>query len=162
MQTHTPITLESKPALAWNAPSRPHVQRTKHWYVTAGIVVLVIISYAIFTASWTLAIVSAIAAGMYALVHNHLPPTSSIELHDSGVLFNGDFMRWEQLLGFWFLHTKDYIELRLVPRRGSRRVVIQLGTLDPVQLRMVLGQRIPELAHTHESLIDIFIRICKL
>lgn len=162
MQTHTPITLDSKPVLAWTAPSRPHVERTKRWYVTASVVLFIIVAYAIVTGAWTLAIVSVLAVGMYALIHDHLPPASTIELHDSGVLFNGDFVRWDQFIGFWFVRTPHYDELRIVPRHGGKRVVIHLGTLDPAELRMILGQRIPELIHKRESIIDIFIRICKL
>lgn len=162
MQTHTPITLESKPVLAWTAPSRPSVERTKHWYVTAGVIVFIVVAYAIFTSAWTLAIVSVLAGGMYALIHDHTHPTSSIELHESGVLLDNEFVRWDQLAGFWFVHTPRYVELRFVPKRGAKRMVIQTGALDPAQLRMILGQRVPEFTNKRESLIDIFIRICKL
>lgn len=162
MQTHTPITLDSKPVLAWNAPSRATVERSKRWYIGAAVIIAVIVGYALFTGAWTLAIVSVVAGAMYPLVRDHLPPTSTIELHDSGVLFNGEFFRWEQFVGFWFVRTPHYDELRIVPKRGAKGVVIHTGTLDPAQLRMILGQRIPELIHKRESLIDIFIRICKL
>ena len=162
MNTHTPITLDSKPVLTWDAPSRPTVERTKRWYVIAAVVVAVVVVYAVVTASWTLAVVSVLAGGMYYLVHDHAPGVSHIELHDSGVLYDGEFTRWDQFVGFWFVPTPGYVELRFVPKRGAKRVVIQLGTLDPAQLRMILGQRIPELVHKRESMIDIFIRICKL
>ena len=162
MNTHTPINLDSKPVLSWDAPSHPTVQRSKRWYVVAAVVVAVIVLYAIITAAWTLAIVSVLAGGMYYLVHGHEPGVSHIEFHDSGVLFNGEFTRWDQFGGYWFVHTPEYVELRLVPKRGAKRVFIQTGAMDPAQLRMVLGQRIPEFVHKHESMIDIFIRICKL
>ncbi len=162
MNTHTPITLESKPVLAWDGLSRPAIERTKRWYVTAAVVVVLAAVYGIFSGSWSFAIVSVLAGGMYALVHDHAPATSHIELHDSGVLLDGEFLRWDQLAGFWFLHTRDYTELRLVPHGARARLVIQTGTLDLGQLRMILGQRLPEMKHARESLIDIFIRVCKL
>ncbi len=162
MNTHTPITLESKPVLSWTALARPRVERTKRWYVTAGVVACAVVAYALFTGAWTLAIVTVIAGAMYPLVHDHRPPSASIALHDSGILFNDDFVRWDQLAGFWFLTTPAYTELRFVPRAGGKRMAIHTGTLDPANLRMILGQRLPELKHKRESLIDIFIRVCKL
>ena len=162
MQTHTPITLESKAVLEWTALARPTVERSKRWYVVAAVIVCVVVAYALFTGAWTLAIVTVIAGAMYPLVHGHQPPSATIQLHDSGILYNNDFVRWDQLAGFWFLETPSYTELRFVPKAGNKRLVIQTGTLDPARLRMILGQRLPELKHKHESLIDTFIRICKL
>lgn len=162
MQTHTPITLESKPALSWTALARPAVERSRRWYVGAAIVVCAIVAYALLTGAWTLAIVTVIAGAMYPLIHGHRPPSATIELHDSGILYNNDFIRWDQLAGFWFLETPAYTELRFVPKSKGRSLAIQTDSLDPANLRMILGQRLPELKNKRESLIDTFIRICKL
>ena len=161
--THAPITLDSKPVLAWTAPTRPTVERTKRWYVTAAIVIGVIVVYAVATGAWTLAIVSILAGAMYPLVHGHPSPTSSIELHDSGILHNGEFTRWDQFEAFWFLRTPTYNEVRFIPRRGAaKHIAMQTGNNDLAQLRMVISQRLPESTKKKESFLDAFIRICKL
>lgn len=162
MNTHSPIVLQSMPVLSWSAPTRPSVQRTKRWYVVAGIVVFAAAAYGIFSGSWSLAVVSVLAGGMYALIHDHKHADVKIELHDSGVLLDGTFTRWDELRGFWILHTSDYDELRFVQKKPRMRMVIQTGTNKPNDLRMILGQRLPELTGMKESLVDIFIRICKL
>ena len=162
MNTHTPIQLESQPVLAWNAPRRPDVQRTKRWYTTLGVIVFIVAAYGIFTNSWMLAIVSILAGGMYVLIHDHRPPTSTLELFDSGIRLDGDFIRWDQLAGFWFLQTHDFTELRFVSRTLHKKLVIQTGTQDIAQLRMILGQRLPELTQMKEGLLDILLRVCKL
>ncbi len=163
MHTNTPITLQSQPVLSWDAPARPVFERTKRWYVVAGIVVFAAAAYGIFSGSWSFAIVCVLAGGMYALIHDHKPGTSHVELHDSGIVLNGVFTRWDEFSGFWILSTPSYSEVRFVAKRqGHGRKSIQLGNQDPNQLRMVLGQRLPELVQMKESLIDIFIRICKL
>lgn len=162
MQTHTPITLESVPVLAWEAPARPAVERTTQWYIGASVVVLVAAAYGIISGSWPFAVVSVLAGGMYVLIHDHKPPMKSLELHDSGVRVNGTtFTRWDELSGFWLLHTPNYSELHLSTKnRGD--IVMQTGTQDIAQLRMILVQRLPELAQKREGILDTFIRICKL
>ncbi len=163
MHTNTPITLESKPVLSWEAPARPVFERTKRWYIVAGIVVFVAATYGIFSGSWSLAIVCVLAGGMYALIHDHQPGTSRVELHDNGIVLNGVFTRWDEFSGYWILHTPTYNEVRFVTKRaGHGRTSIQMGDQDPNQLRMVLGQRLPELIQMKEGFIDIFIRVCKL
>ncbi len=162
MQTHTPIQLESSPVLAWEALSHPSVERTKRWYITAGSIAAIVSIYGLFTGSWSTAVVCLVAAALYYLIHDHKPLSIRIELYESGVRFDGDFFRWDELVGFWFLRTPTYIELRLVAKKPHKRMVIQLGDLDPERLGMILGQRLPELKGKREGLLDTFIRICKL
>lgn len=160
MNTHTPIQLESSPVLSWQAPTRATHDRSRRWYISAGIVVVAAAAYGIFTGSWSFAIVAVLAGGMYTLIHDHEAPLSTIELFDGGVRMDGRFVRWDELSGFWILTTREYTELRLLGKRV--RMVIHTGDQDVAQLRMILGQRIPELTHMKESIIDILLRICKL
>ena len=108
--------------LSWEGLPRPAVQRSRRWYITTGVVVLLAAAYGIFTGSWSFAIVCVLAGGMYSLIHDHQPSPISIALYDSGVMFNGDFIRWDQLQGFWFLRTPSYTELRLVPLTPRKRM----------------------------------------
>lgn len=162
MHTNTPITLESKPVLAWEAPKHPTVQRTKRWYTVAAAVVFLAAAYGIFTGSWSFAIVCVLAGGMYALIGDHAPSTIRIELHDSGVVLDGVFTRWDQLHGYWIVSTPAYDELHFLRKDRRGRMFIQTGAQDAAQLRMVLGQRIAELTHKKEGILDIIIRLCKL
>lgn len=163
MHTHNaPISLDSVPVLAWEAPARPVVERTKRWYVAASVVVVLAAVYGIVSGGWSLAIVSVLAGGMYALVHDHRPPAHRIEVHQSGVLLQGAFKRWDEFAGYWILRAPEYSELRLTPRVRGRDLVIQTGDQDIAQLKMVLGQRIPELTQKREKFLDALIRLCKL
>ena len=38
-------------------------------------------------------------------------------LFDGGVRYDGRFVRWDELAGFWILATRDYTELRFVGKR---------------------------------------------
>lgn len=162
MNTHTPITLDTQPVLSWKAPVHPTVIRTKRWYVIAVVIVCTVALYGIVSGAWSLAIVSILAGGMYILVRDHKPPLRTIDLHQSGILFGGTFRRWDEFAGYWLLPTPTYTELHLTPLTGGRDIVIQTGEQNIAQLRMILGQRIPELTQKRESLIDTIIRFCKL
>ncbi len=162
MQIHTPITLESVPVLSWQAPASPTVVRTRRWYIVAAVVVLLLTAYSIYTGAWSFAVVCVLCGGMYALVHGHTPPVLTIALYDNGILFKEKFTRWDELAGFWILQTPDYNELHFVSRFRRGDLVIQTGTQDIAQLRMILVQRLPEWTHRRERILDTLIRICKL
>ena len=165
MNTHTnpsPLSLQSAPVLAWEGLTRPVFERTKRWYTVAGAIVVLCTGYAIVTGAWSFAVVCVLACGMFVLVRDHVPHPVKVELHDSGVLFDGDFVRWDELSGFWILATPGYTELRFVPKRRAHRMSVQTAGVDLAQLRMVLGQRIQELTEKRESLLDVFIRLGKI
>lgn len=162
MQIHTPITLDSAAVLAWDAPQRPSITRSKRWYTVAAVVVVIAAAYGIVSGSWSFAVVCVLAGGMYALVGDHSATSIRIELHESGVILDGAFTRWDQLVGYWMLPTPGYTELHFVRKDKNERMFIQTGDQDIARLRMVLGQRLPELTHKKEGILDIIIRLCKL
>ncbi len=162
MQTHLPLTLDTVPVLTWEAPARPAIERTKRWYIGASMVVVLVAIYGIVSGGWSLAIVSILAGGMYVLVHDHRPPILTIELYESGILLKGAFKRWDEFAGYWLLVTSAYTELHLTPKLPGSDVVIQTGMQDIARLRMILGQRIPELTQKREKFLDACIRLCKL
>ena len=149
--------------LSWKAPSIPVHQRTQRWYMTGGGVVVLGVVYGIYSNSWPFAIVMVLCGAMYFLLRGHQPPLKQCAITEQGVLLDSAFTRWDELSGFWFLPTPDYIELHFVPlAKRTADSVIQTGGMNIEMLRLMLASKIPELHEKRESFLDAFVRFCKL
>jgi hypothetical protein len=149
--------------LSWNATSVPVHERSRRWYTIGGGVLLIGVLYGIFSGAWSFSVVLLLCGGMYALLHNHVPLRKAIGIARDGIFIDDVFTRYEDLAGFWMIETPDYNQLHLLyksRRRGG--IVVQTGTVPPSQIRATLGQFLEELTEKRESLVDIFIRLCKL
>jgi len=151
----------AEPILEWEAPSIPHHERSPRWYAVAGITVLVMAAYAIVTGSWTFAVVVLLSAGMYFLLRREKPASKAISILPQGVNLDGRFYAWGDLESFWLIPTPGYTELHIAQKSRSV-LIVQTGAVPTDVVRAALSQFIREDSDRHESLLDIFIRICKL
>lgn len=161
-QTNTP-TPPDEILMLWQAPIMPNHARSQRWYLIAGILALTLIAYAILTGAWTFAIVVLLSSGMYFLLRDHKHPKETIAITSSGVQVRSRFLRWQDIGGYWLVYAADYTELHFTPKDPKARdLKIQTGDQSIADLKTVLNGFVPELTDKHESLIDFFIRICKL
>lgn len=157
METNT------QPLFQWTTPVQPHFERGHQWYVVAGTIVLIVAAYGILTNSWPLAIVAVLCGAMYFLMRDHKPRETVAAFYETGVLYDGQFYRWENFIGFWILETPVNTELHLCRRTKLKGdVVIQMTGLSADEMRIACGSFLTELTDRKESLIDIFSRLAKL
>lgn len=158
-----PPSATPQPLIGWQATSIPVHERSKRWYIIGGTMLLLGIAYGIFSGAWSFSIVLLLCGAMYFLLRNHVPQTKTIVIAREGVLLDNDFTRYEDLTRFWIIDTPQYHELHIA-RRNKRNgeMIIQTGEIEPAAIRATLGQFLEEAKEKKESLIDIFIRICKL
>lgn len=149
--------------LTWTAPKLPHVERSHRWYSVAGSIVVGIAAYGILTGAWTVSLVAILCGVLYVLLRGHVPADSTITLSETGVLLDQAQRRWDELQGFWILPLPTYTEIHFTPKRSfTPELIIQTGNMDVTTLREFLHPHLPELAERQESILDTFIRICKL
>jgi len=162
-----PSTVEGPPPLtpllSWSAPSLRVHTRSHQWYKIGGIIVIIGAAYGILFGSWTFSILLLLIGGMYYLLRGATAPAKNIHLIREGVLFEDSFTRWEDLEGFWMIHTPQFTELHLTPKEKARSpIVIQTGSIDPLLIKSTIGQFIPEQTEKVEGLLDVLARILKL
>jgi hypothetical protein len=160
METNTPAKTES---LTWQAPRVPNHERSTGWYIGGGIVVLASAVFGVLSGVWSLAIVCVLCGALYFLVRNHRFPDINCTLNEKGVQIGETFLSWTQVKGYWFLTTSTYTELHVVPNTPrSADLVIQTGTVLPLDIRTFLAGKTDELVEKQEGIIDILLRLTKL
>ena len=73
-----PEAQHNKLLLAWKAPEFISHPKGKRWFLTAGIITLVLIAYALYTNSATMAIVFIVLAGVLILLSSHWAAAGSL------------------------------------------------------------------------------------
>lgn len=140
----------------------PRHERSHRWYLIAGIVVVLFLFFSILRGDWSFAVVIALVAGVYFLVHRKPPPEKRIDIRSSGIVFDGDVVPWSSCQGFFFLQGPDYVELHFERKDRKEDIVIQTGDLKIDELHALLIQLLPELPNRRERLLDSFTRSLKL
>lgn len=159
-----PDSVHNRLLLHWKAPEYILHKKSTRWFMVAGVIILMLIAYAIYTDSATMAIVFILLAGVYYLTHNQHPKVIDIKITDLGVFVGNTFYHYHMINSFWLVYHPPYINtlnLRLAGKTMSK-VVIQLDRQNPVEVRQVLSKEIPEVEGEEEGLSDTLIRLLRL
>jgi len=168
MDTNTtennPINEHNKTLLNWKAPEFISHAKSGRWFVIAGIVVAMLIAYAIYTRSASMAIVFTMLAGVYYLTHNQQPKVIDIKITQLGIFVDKTFYPYNMINSFWIIYHPLLIHtLNLkLGDKTSTKVVIQLDSQNPVKVRKFLAKEIPEIEGKEESFLDLFTKILRL
>ena len=151
--------------MSFETPEFITLPRGMTWYVVAGGLVALLIAYAAYTGSLSMAIVFALIAGLFILVQNKKPRTLSFSVTNMGVFYDEEFYPYNQIDAFWIVYHPPYIRsLYLNIRNGKRlnRLKVELDAQDPQELRALLLKEVPEAEGANEPMSDLIIRILRL
>lgn len=154
---------EHETILEWTAAGGLEHTRGKLWYTAVGSAFLALVIYSIVTHAWTFTLVLAMCGGLYAYTHRHFSGMLTMKVARDGFELDGKKTYWGECSGFWMLQGKGYVELHIERQQGvDRHVLVHTGSMDPYVIRDVLTEFLPHLADRKETVVDAFIRICKL
>ncbi len=150
--------------LSWEALEYIQHPKGSRWYITAAIVIVVTLLFALVTGNWSMALAVLAFAGVYQYIHTHHPPERTrIRISHMGISVGEMFFPFSHIQAFWIIYAHGIKTLNLrVARRFFSDVVIQLEDQDPVELRQYLVGQIPEWEGKSERLGDIILRLLKL
>jgi hypothetical protein len=150
--------------LAWNTPEFIPLERSKTWYMTASVIVISIVAYAIFTGSATMAIVFILLSGMFFMTHNKKPRIVKAMITKLGVWYDNKFYHYNIINAFWIVYHPPYVRT-LYLRLGGKvyhLLKIELNEQNPTEIRALLSGEIPEVEGAEERPFDMISRILRL
>lgn len=152
-----------EPLLRWSAPQRFTPERGERWYLVGSIFVIGGAVYGILTGSWPFAIVIVLTGAMYFLLRGHSAPETQITIYPTGVLFEGQYMSWQDLKSYWFIATPHFTQLHIAAKdKRKDDIALHTGVVPVNDIRNVLNAFLPEESDKQEPLLDTILRICKL
>ncbi len=147
-----PINLAQQPkdlgkTLAeWQFPEFVKYKRSRSWYITAGIVVALLLIYSAVTANILFAMIIVIASIIFIINQKREPKMVSFKITEEGIVVDETLYEWPEIKNFWIIYEPPkvknlYFEFKslLLPR-----LPIPLQDQDPVKIREILLDHIDE------------------
>ena len=149
----------------WDTPEFISFPRGKKWYIVAGTIAVALIAYAVFSQSITMAIVFVLITALFMLTEHKTPRDVRVAITDMGIEYDGKFYPYHHINAFWMVYHPPYVRsmyLRISVGRRFQVLKIELDDQNPIEIRKILINEIPEIEGADEPLMDILIRLLRL
>lgn len=157
-------SLDSKDILyRWRGPEFEEYERDKKWYLVMTAILLVIVSWALYTNSPVMAITFILIGVVGYIYIGKEPRTLDFIITNDGVIAGREIYLFDNLESFWIFYEPPHTKILSLKSRGILLpyVHIPLHDEDPVHIREILMDHIPE-RKQEEGLIEIFERLIRL
>ncbi|MEK7576575.1 MAG: hypothetical protein AAB482_02665 [Patescibacteria group bacterium] len=146
-------------SIAWKAPEYVYYKKSPDWYWSLGILGAALIGVALWQNNFLFALITLVGTFAIALYAVRKPRTIEIKISIKGVEIDNTLYPYESLKSFWIFYRPGGVkELSLMSEKMFMpRIAIPIGDIDPVELRDLLIQSIPETAQ-EESFADAIAR----
>lgn len=150
--------------ITWEAPEYVKHEKGKTWFTVAGVIVLMLVLWGIWSHSWSTSVVFLLLAGVYYLAHTHEPRHLKITISEIGIKVGNACYAYANMRAFWVHYHPPFVKTLnfRTNERMFKEVTIQLDGQDPVPVRSYLARQISEWEGKEESFTDILTRVFKL
>jgi hypothetical protein len=161
--TAAPATTD-RVLLSWRAPSFDYFEKNTWWYVAAGAVVILIIGYFVWIHDWfSLAIAVIISVVLFWYVATARPKNESYAITSYGVQADDRYFPYTDMHSFSILYTERVKKVYFVfLKKYLPTLAIDISSIDPNQLRLILSRKIPENPGAGENILDRVIRLLRI
>ncbi len=149
--------------IEWICPAYFHYKKGWKWFSIAGSVILGAVIYSLVTGEWLSAIVFILLSGVYAMHYLQPIPLLHTGISKLGIQIGNKFYGFNQLKTFWINYNPPFSTLHVIlANKMQKEIEINLVHQDPVAVRNMLINEIPELEGRSESFMSILARLLRL
>ncbi|HSD12919.1 MAG TPA: hypothetical protein VLC10_05150 [Patescibacteria group bacterium] len=141
-----PVGYYSTEYMGWNILEYPKYERGRAWYIGMGVFGVGLLIYAVVSANFLFALIIIMFALVTYLSSMSEPKTIKFAITDNGVVVGRSFYMYKDLSRFWFIYEPPEVKTLYFEFKNSLRprVTIDLGDINPNQVRQVLGNFVRE------------------
>jgi hypothetical protein len=152
------------PLLIWKAPSFLKCNRNKSWYITAIVILALLILSALFAGSPTFAIAIIVFAMVYSFINQEEPEMYQVILSDIGIKYGNRTYAFTEFKTYWIEYDPPYYQsLHLVFKQNfAEELTIHFHGLNPTELRLILSKYLPEWEERQKSFAEHITRLLGL
>jgi len=145
---------------AWRASEHTHRPKSARWFIVLAVAVSVIVGVLLFTFNFMGAFTVALVGGLIYWIAQKKPAIVRYRIMVDGVAIGTILYHFRDLAAFNIVYEPD--ETRTVILRSRRRFTpllhMEIGEADPVAIRDILLEFLPEDQTLQEPLADILAR----
>jgi hypothetical protein len=147
----------------WQAPEYEDLERGTKWYVTAVILILITIGWAVYSRSPVMAIMFLVIGIAGYINLRKKPEIMDFLITEEGVIAGKDIYPFKNLNSFWIFYETEGLKAISIHTKASFSPFVQipLADEDPVKIREVLLKHLEEKEH-ELNFIETIGRILKL
>jgi preprotein translocase subunit Sss1 len=145
---------------SWRAPEFEVYEKSSRWYIIAGLFIIAMVAYALFTNGPIMAI-TFILIGIVGYIHLQKDPrVITFSITTKGVIADKEMYLYENINSFWIFYDPNHTKTISLHTKASMLpfIHIPLADEDPVHLRELLMRNIPEIKQD-PGLIDAIERV---
>ena len=150
--------------MEWETDEYVHHHRSTFWYVTASVVGVGLIIYAIATANFLFAVII-LMIGIITLVTSMAPPERiAVMITNTGLVIGEEYFEYKHVKDFSIAYDPPDVKLLYIDFNAlwHPMIAIPLEEVDPNDVRMALSRFLPEdHDRSEERLTDLFRRLYK-
>jgi hypothetical protein len=148
----------------WSYPEFQKYDRSRTWYIVAGLVALALLVYSIIVVNFLLALIDLLVVLLLALEHFQTPHEVPVKVAEWGVLVGSNFIPYDSIDCFWLAYYPPQVKKLYLDLTGKKNPVsLPLMDTNPLELREILEQFMEEdLYRDNESRIETWARKLKL
>jgi hypothetical protein len=160
-----PDATVGKQVLRWNFREFQHVNRSRAWWIGAGLVAAALVIYGAVTGNFLFALIILLAAALFVIEVQRQPRSIECRLTVLGVMVGKKFWKWNELSSFWIAYRPPEVtNLYLLPKSPlDPRVAVPLEHMNPLSVRNNLKNHLEEdLSREDEPTSEALTRLLKL
>ena len=151
--------------LTWSIPEFNDYTRNKKWYIVAGVVALLLLIYAIFTANLLFGFIIVIAAITLVKLDKTKPKEIDFAITGQGILIGEAFYEYDMVNSFYIIYELPKVNNLFIEFKSfvRPRVNIPLIDQDPQKVRDLLkNYTLEDLEKKGEPISETIGKILKL
>lgn len=146
--------------LEWNALEHRDHPKSSRWFVVLAVVTTLLVAILLFFANFIGALTTIFVGGLLYYIAQQKPRTVRYRLMVDGIALNNTLYHYRDLEAFNILYEPG--EATLVIIRSKRRlaplITMEIGAADPLPIRDVLLEYLPEDQELSEPVVDVLAR----
>jgi len=141
-----PIEEYSTEYIGWEILEYPKYDRGRSWYIAMGVLGGGLLIYSIISANFLFALIIIMFALVTYLASVSEPKQIKFAITDNGIRIGRSFYLYRDISRFWFIYEPPQVRALYFEFKNSLRprVTVDLGAMNPNQVRQVLGRFVRE------------------
>ena len=150
--------------LSWTAPSHIRPKRSLNWYLGFSLIAAGLIAYAVYTRSILTFITFFLIIIVLPIFSSQPTREVTYKATKTGIAVGKIIYPYKIIRKFWILYHPPEVKTLNFETTAylNNRVIVQLGSQDPVELKLVLSQYLPEDLDQEESFSETLARKLKI
>lgn len=144
--TENSIENSKKPLAEWSFPEFVKYERTRGWYIIAGVIIAAGLVYSVWTANFPFALIILMVVVVYYMHFVRTPEEVQFAIFDNGLQVGHRFIKWRELKNFWILYDPPEVKKLYFSYKSTIRpyLSIPLEKQNPIELRKMLSKYLEE------------------